>query len=161
MQGDTGIRDPINKCLHTFPQLRTIFIFRWEHLHHESSSKRRWGACPSAWFPRNWWANLTAIPSVTRNPPPSPCLPGVKAASMSWPTAYPTWWTVTPGPASDVEAPHEPTDVSVAGSGLFLQSPSWASSGLGKCSPATKSSWIPFWAPRRCFDLFLSSDSWS
>ena len=63
----------------------------------------QWGACSSASFPGNRWANLTSIPPITGNLP----FPRSKDCSHVLPAIRSTRWDVAPGPCfRHVRSPH-------------------------------------------------------
>lgn len=85
------------------PQLVTVLIFRWEHLHHDSIAKGWWRLCPG--FLGNQWANLTSVPCITDKLPLSPATPRTKTAAVSCPPSDTHSGVLLQDPASDMEAP--------------------------------------------------------
>ena len=85
-------------------------------------SKGQRGACPSASVLDNQWVNLNQLPCNWSSPAPFPCCQVLPATCH-------TRWGIAPGPCFRYVRSLS-TDVSVADSGLFLRSWSWANIGL-------------------------------
>ena len=108
------------------PQLVIVLTFKSEHLLHDSLSKGWWGACPSASFPGNQWANLRSVLPVTDYPFPPP--PSKHCCRVIC-----TQWRAAPGPCfRHVSSPCPLSHWRLCrpDSGLLLRSWSWASTGL-------------------------------